>query len=44
LAQGGDELLEQRRMSMSPEAVPAYDIEVLGGSAAREAARLLQVR
>lgn len=28
---------------MSPEAVPAYDVEVLTGLAAREAARLLQV-
>lgn len=42
--QDGDELLEGRRVSMSPEAVPAYAVEVLTSSAAREAARLLQVR
>ena len=41
--QGGDELLEGRRISMSPEAVPAYDVDVLVGSAAREAGSLLQV-
>jgi hypothetical protein len=28
---------------MSPEAVPAYDVDVLVGSAAREAGSLLQV-
>jgi hypothetical protein len=43
LLQGGDELLEGRRISMSPEAVPAYDVDVLVGSAAREAGSLLQV-
>ena len=41
--QGGDELLEGRRISMSPEAVPAYDVDLLVGSAAREAGSLLQV-
>lgn len=41
--QDGDELLEGRRISMSPEAVPAFEVEILTGSAAREADRLLQV-
>lgn len=43
MLQGGDELLEGRRIFMSPEAVPAYDVDVLVGSAAREAGSLLQV-
>lgn len=43
MLQGGDELLEGRRISMSPEAVPAYDVDVLVGGAAHEASSLLQV-
>jgi hypothetical protein len=43
IPQDGDELLQGRRLTMSPEAVPAYEADVLVGAAAREADSLLQV-